>query len=144
MRVWHDGNNKFIRVSPNITTLFEETSEKPPTLEELSFDCFVGSIMSRKLTHGEVLKFGSNFFSALDDYYSRNDCRVMSLAYKAGYTELMAMRPAETAIALKNIWAVIKVWGALHKFGVPQSDEDVEYMLTHQKELCLCPSLLKK
>lgn len=143
VRVWHDGKNKFIKVSPNITTLFEETSEKAPTLEEISFDCFVGSIMSRKLTHGDILKFGSNFFSALDDYYSRNDCRVMSLAYKAGYTELMAMRPAETAIALKNIWAVIKVWGALHKFGVPQSDEAIEYMLTHQKELCLCPSLLK-
>lgn len=141
IRIWHDGERTFMKVTPNITTLFQET---PPPAPPYSFPDFVESINKRNMTHGEVLKFGSNFFSALDDYYSRNDCRVMSLAYKAGYTELMAMRPAETLIALKNIWAVIGVWGALHVFDVPKSDEDISRMLHNQKELCLCPSLLKK
>lgn len=110
----------------------------------LSFGVFNGILSEHFKSFTDLLVFGGTIFSALDNYYSEQGCLAISKAYKQGYVELMAYRPSQSKEAMKDIWAVINIWGQLHVFGVPYTVSQLHKMLNNPKSLCLCPSMLKK
>lgn len=114
------------------------------SIEMLDFPTFRRTLLESFVNFTDMLVFGGNFFSALDNYYSENGCLAMSKAYKTGYRELLAYRPSQAVEAIKDIWGVLAEWGPKHRLGIPHTKTELLYMMNHQKELCLCPSMLKK
>ena len=123
-----------------IEKILEQTNE----ISDLDFATFSKELVLRFPSLTDQLVFGSQFFAALDNYYSTNGCDAMSKAWKCGYIELMACRPSNAAKAHKDIWAVMDVWGQFHVYGKPLTVQQLHVMFDDQRKLCLCPSMLKK
>lgn len=122
----------------------EKVLEQTDEASDLDFNTFSKELVLRFPSLTDQLVFGSQFFAALDNYYSTNGCDAMSKAWKCGYTELMACRPNNAAKAHKDIWAVMDVWGQFHIYGKPLTVQQLHVMFDDQRKLCLCPSMLKK
>lgn len=130
----------FEATQAEIEKILEQTDEA----SDLDFNTFCKELVLRFPSLTDQLIFGSQFFMALDNYYSTNGCDAMSKAWKCGYTELMACRPNNAAKAHKDIWAVMDVWGQFHVYGKPLTVQQLYTMFDDQRKLCLCPSMLKK
>lgn len=145
--VWEDGKGgKFIKLTEKELLTIESIAAEPPSesIEMLDFPTFRRTMLESFVNFTDMLVFGGNFFSALDNYYSENGCLAMSKAYKTGYRELLAYRPSQAVEAVKDIWGVLAEWGPKHRLGIPRTKAELIYMMKHQKELCLCQYMLKK
>lgn len=131
-------------VSNQLPNLAQPEFEEPSNIEVLDFSTFRRVMHENYPNFTDLLTFGGCIFSALDQYYSNQECHAVSKAYKAGYVELMAYRPSQSSQACRDIWAIIGVWGPMHVYGIPRTTVDLYKMINSPKELCLCPSMLKK